>query len=96
MKRLAIFRGTVFDVLDGEPSVPLFSIPKASRRPASQLVELLALAYPSTEDPRGGSKEVLQEQARRAQNAYRLLRSWQNVPGSLDGRTVDERRCAIE
>jgi hypothetical protein len=45
----------------------------------------------SKNQPAKADKEVSAEDSQRAENAYRLLGSWKDVPGGRDDQTVDEK-----
>ena len=49
------------------------------------------LSFGRRTNPRKSGKDVSEEERQRAQNAYRLLRSWQDVPGRREDQTVDEK-----
>jgi hypothetical protein len=60
------------------------------RDDAGFFVEVLGLIFRPRDEPAEAVREFSEEEKRRAENAYRLLKSWRDVPGSRDGRTVDE------
>ena len=64
---------------------------KLLRDVPESFVEALSLIYRPKNQPVEAIREYSEEEKRRAENAYRLLLSWRDVPGSRDGRTVDER-----
>jgi hypothetical protein len=90
LDRLANLEWAYLGLLDGHPASPN-TLHELLRDDPAFFVEVLGLAFRSKNEPKEGDKTPTDEEKMRAQNAYRLLRSWQVVPGSRDGQTVDER-----
>ena len=80
---------TSSQLLDGHPTSPV-TLHGAPRRCRVFFVEVLALAFPSEKDLAKGVKEYLGTRKAARPKRLRLLRSWQDVPGSRDDQTVDE------
>ena len=49
------------------------------------------LSFGRRTSPRNDSKPISDEQSQRAENAYRLLRSWRDIPGGGEEQTVEEK-----
>jgi hypothetical protein len=90
LHRLAKLEWVYLGLLDGHPVSPT-ALHKLLRDEPESFVEVLGLIYRPKSQPVGTVKEYSEDEKRRAENAYRLLLSWRDVPGSRDGRTVDER-----
>ena len=90
LNRLAKLEWAYLGLLDGRPASPV-TLHGLLRDEPDFFVEVLGLIFRPKDEPAEGSKEVSEEERQRAQNAYRLLRSWQEVPGRRDGQTVDEK-----
>jgi hypothetical protein len=90
LDRLAMLEWAYLGLLDGHPASPSTLHGKLKDDPGF-FVDVLGLAFRSKNQPLEGSEVVSEEASQRAQNAYRLLRSWHEVPGAGDGQTVDEK-----
>jgi hypothetical protein len=88
--RLSKLEWAYLGMLDGHPAAPVTLHGKLRDEP-DFFVDVLGLIFRPKNEPAEGGKEVSEEESQRAQNAYRLLRSWQEVPGRRDGQTVDEK-----
>jgi transcriptional regulator with XRE-family HTH domain len=88
---LAKLEWACLDLLDGHPTSPV-TLHGLLQDDAEFFVQVLGLIYRPKNEPTEGNTELSEEEKRRAQNAYRLIRSWQDVPGSRDDQTVDEIR----
>ena len=89
MERLAKLEWAYLGLLNGHPASPITLHGKLRDDP-DFFVDVLGLIFRPKTDAVNGAKEVSEEDKQRAQNAYRLLRSWQAVPGRRDGENVDE------
>lgn len=88
--RLARLEGAYLGLLDGRQASPV-TLHAMLRDNPEFFVELLGLIFRPKNEPEEARKEVSEEDQGRAQNAYRLLMSWRDVPGSREDRTVDEK-----
>ncbi len=82
--------GLTWGLLDGHPVSPV-TLHKLLREDPGFFVEILGLIFRPRDESAEAVRGYSEEEKRRAENAYRLLMSWQDVPGSRDGRTVDEK-----
>ncbi len=87
--RLARLELDYLELLDGRQTFPV-TLHRLLRDDPAFFIEVLALAFPSEKDLAEGIKEFSEQEKHRIQNAYRLLRSWQVIPGNRDDQTVDE------
>jgi hypothetical protein len=91
--RLASLEWAYLPVLGHEPDVP--ALHSAMADDPSFFVEIVKTVYRSrTDDDENGQEEPSEDQKARAINGYRLLSSWERVPGlagdgSLDGRALE-------
>ena len=90
LNRLAKLEWAYLGLLDGHPASPV-TLHGLLRDEPGFFVDVLGLIFRPKNELAEGSKEVSEEARQRAQNAYRLLRSWQEVPGRREGQTVDEK-----
>ncbi len=90
LSRLARLEWAYLGFLDGHPTCPVTLHAKLRDDP-DFFVEVLGLIFRPKNEPAEGSKEVSEEERQCAQNAYRLLMSWRDVPGSREGQAVDEK-----
>ena len=88
--RLARLESSYLGLLDGHPASPT-TLHKLLRDEPTFFVEVLGMIFRPRNEAAEAVKEYSEEEKRRAENAYRVLLSWQEVPGSRDGRTVDEK-----
>jgi transcriptional regulator with XRE-family HTH domain len=88
--RLARLEWAYLGLLDGH-SVSPDTLRKLLREDPKSFVQVLGFVFRPRNESADDVREYSEEEKRRAENAYRLLRSWQDVPGSRDDRTVDER-----
>jgi hypothetical protein len=54
--------------------------------------ELLRTVFQSRSEPQESVESATEEQKKRAQHAYRLLRSWQTIPGTCENGLVDAKK----
>jgi len=90
LDRLAKLESAYLGLLDGHPASPVTLHGKLRDDPGF-FVDVLGLIFRPKNEPTDGSKEVSEQDRQRAQNAYRLIRSWQDVPGRRNDQTVDEK-----
>ena len=90
LNRLAKLEWDYLGLLDGHPASPV-TLHGRLREEPEFFVDVLGLIFRPKNEPAEGGKEVSEEERQRAQNAYRLLRSWQEVPGRRDGQAVEEK-----
>jgi transcriptional regulator with XRE-family HTH domain len=90
LPRLARLESYYLGLLDGH-SVSPATLHMLLRDEPAFFVEVLAMIFRPRNEPAETVRECSEEEKRRAQNAYRVLLSWQDVPGSRDGRAVDEK-----
>ncbi len=88
--RLAMLEWAYLGLLDGHPASPVTLHAKLKADPGF-FVDVLGLVFRPKNEPADDSKPISDEQSQRAQNAYRLLRSWQDVPGGGEEQTVEEK-----
>ena len=88
--RLARLESGYLGLLDAHSISPA-TLHKLLRDEPGFFVEVLGLIFRPRNEPAEAAREYSEEEKRRAENAYRLLMSWKDVPGSQDGRTVDEK-----
>lgn len=90
ISRLAKLEWACLALLDGYPTSPLI-LQRLLRDEPAFFVDVLGLCFrPMDESPKAES-EFSEKEKLAAQNAYRLLMSWRDVPGSDEG-IVDEDR----
>jgi transcriptional regulator with XRE-family HTH domain len=90
LDRLAMLEWAYLGLLDGHPASPVTLHAKLKDDPGF-FVDVLGLVFRPKNQPLEGNEVVSEEVSQRAQNAYRLLRSWHELPGAGDGQTVDEK-----
>jgi transcriptional regulator with XRE-family HTH domain len=89
VQRLATLEWRYLGMLDGYPASPetlhfiLGDNPEA-------FVQLLGLVFRPKSESRSEAKEFSEEEKARAQNAYRLLASWKDLPGSKEDGSIEE------
>ncbi len=88
--RLATLEWAYLGLLDGRPASPVTLHAKLKADPEF-FVAVLGLVFRPKHRPADDNERISDEESQRAQNAYRLLRSWHEVPGAGEGRTVDEK-----
>jgi transcriptional regulator with XRE-family HTH domain len=76
-------------LFDGHPASP-DTLHGMLKNDPTFFVDLLHLIFRSGHEPEEARTEPSEEDRARAQNAFRLLMSWQSVPGSRVDKTVDE------
>jgi transcriptional regulator with XRE-family HTH domain len=89
VNRLAKLEWACLGLLNGHPTSPV-TLHGLLRDEPESFVELLSLVFRPKDQPAEESNEISEEERQRAQNAYRLLKSWRKIPGSRDDRTIDE------
>jgi hypothetical protein len=89
-ERVARLEWSYLGLLDGYPASPVI-LHSLLRDNAQFFVDLLGLIFRSTNETEESRKEPTEDEKARGQNAYRLLMSWDAVPGSDDNGTVDEK-----
>ena len=75
------------DLLDGHPASPS-TLHDMLKSESHFFVELLGVIFRSGEEDE--EVKATEEQKARARNAFRLLMSWNSVPGSREDTTIDE------
>ncbi len=88
LNRLAELEWRCLGLLNGHPASPI-TLHGLLRDEPEFFVEVLSLVFRPKDQPAEDSKEISEEERQRAQNAYRLLRSWRKIPGSRDDRPID-------
>jgi len=89
VQRLAGLEWQYLGLLDGHPASP-HTLHRLLQSDPACFVELLTVIF-RTRSERGKPKaEPTKEEQARGQNAYRLLMSWDRVPGRRDDDTIDE------
>ena len=89
LNRLARLEWACLRLLNGRPTSPV-TLHGLLRDEPEFFVEVLSLVFRPKDQSAEDGKEISEEERLRAENAYRLLRSWRKIPGSRDDRTVDE------
>ena len=87
--RLATLEGSYLHLLDGTPASPETLYAMLRDNP-ELFVELLRIVFRSRHEPKEVAREPSDEERDRGQNAYQLLMSWNQVPGSRSDGTIDE------
>jgi hypothetical protein len=90
LDRLGRLEWAYLGLLDGHPASPVTLHGKLRDEPEF-FVDVLGLVFRPKNEAKGSGTEINEEQSQRAQNAYRLLRSWQQIPGGRAGQDVDEK-----
>jgi hypothetical protein len=89
IQRLASLEWGYLDLLDGHGASPKTLHAWLQRDPAL-FAELLRLIFRSDTEPADTGEPPTEQQKARAQNAYKLLRSWKAVPGTREDGTLDD------
>jgi hypothetical protein len=89
LDRLATLEWGYLGLLDGHPASPV-TLHRRLRDDPEFFVDVLGLVFRPKNQAVEDGKVLSEEESQRVQNAYRLLRSWQDVPGGGGGQTVDE------
>jgi transcriptional regulator with XRE-family HTH domain len=87
--RVARLEWGYLDWLDGHPASPV-TLHGVLKTEPKFFVDLLGIIFRPENEPEDAIEPSEEEKAR-AQNAYRLLMSWEGVPGGRDDGTVDEK-----
>ncbi len=90
LDRLAKLEWEYLGALDGHPASPVTLHGKLRDDPEF-FVDVLGLVFRPKHQAAETGKEVSEKESQRAQSAYRLLRSWQEVPGKREGQSIDEK-----
>jgi len=90
LHRLATLEWAYIGVLDGHPASPV-TLHALLRDEPEFFVQVLGLIFRPKNEIREDAPEPSEEEKHRAQNAYRLLMDWQDIPGELKDRTIDEK-----
>ena len=88
--RLAKLEWACLAFLNGYPSSPV-TLHRLLRDDPEFFVHVLGLCFRPKNQPPKNEEEISAKEKMTAQNAYRLLMSWQDVPGGRDGETVEEK-----
>ncbi len=91
LDRLAKLEWACIGLLDGHPASPV-TLHRKLRDDPEFFVDVLGLVFRPKNEVVEAQKEVTAGDRQRAQNAYRLLMSWEEVPGRLDDQNVDEKK----
>jgi hypothetical protein len=90
LDRLASLEWGYLGLLDGHPASPI-TLHRRLRDDPDFFVDVLGLVFRPKNQPVESGENVSEADRKRAQNAYRLLSSWQDVPGGQGGQGVDEK-----
>lgn len=90
LRRLGNLELEYIDVFDGRLVSPALMHRRLREDPRTFVV-LLSLIYPTSQGPEEEHNQVSQCDARRAQGADRVLRTWDKLPGVQDNKSVDEK-----
>ena len=90
LDRLATLEWGYLGLLDGHPASPV-TLHRKLRDDPDFFVDVLGLVFRPKNRPVGKREDVSEADRKRAQNAYRLLSSWQDVPGGRSGQGIDEK-----
>jgi hypothetical protein len=90
LDRLATLEWRYLGLLDGHPGSPI-TLHRRLRDDPEFFVDVLGLVFRPRNQPVESGETVSEADRKRAQNAYRLLCSWQDVPGGQSGHGVDEK-----
>jgi hypothetical protein len=93
LDRLATLEWRYLGLLDGHPASPV-TLHRRLRDDPEFFVEVLGLVFRPKNQPAESGENVSEADRKRAQNAYRLLSAWQDVPGGGAGQGVDEKTLA--
>jgi transcriptional regulator with XRE-family HTH domain len=86
--RVAALEWTYLALLDGHPTGPTTLHTLLEQRPEF-FVEILKIIFPRSDEPEAERPELSEGERSRALQGYRLLNSWQRVPGSGPDGSVD-------
>ena len=90
LHRLGRLEWEYLGLLDGHPASPVTLHGKLRDEP-NFFVDVLGLVFRPKNEAGNTGKEIPEAETQRAQNAYRLLRSWRQVPGGRAGHSIDEK-----
>jgi transcriptional regulator with XRE-family HTH domain len=94
IQRLASLEWGYLDLLDGYGASPK-TLHAWLQRDPHFFAELLRLIFRSDIEPADAGEPPTGQQKARAQNAYKLLRSWKAVPGTREDGMVDEQELCV-
>jgi len=87
LQRLAGLEWAYVGLLDGHPASPVTLNSLLQEKP-DFFIEVLGLIFRPKDEPK--KEELSETDKRRAENAYRLLMLWKDLPGRRQDQTVDE------
>lgn len=90
LRRVAKLEFGYLHFLDDDSNSPVV-LHRALRDDPERFVEVLGLVYRPRNPPAESAPEVSDQEKLRAEKAYRLLRSWKDIPGRSGENTVNER-----
>ena len=90
LDRLATLEWGYLGLLDGHPASPV-TLHRKLRDDPDFFVDVLGLVFRPKNRPVESGEDISEADRKRAQNGYRLLSSWQDVPGGRGGQGVDEK-----